>query len=345
MSGVPVTIKDIARMLGISVSTVSRALKDHPDISAETKEKVSETARKLNYRPNALALGLKSSKSKTIGVIIPEIVHFFFSSVISGIEDAAYEAGYNVIVCQTNEMYERETMVARTLLDHRVEGILISVAKTSMKFDHLAMLQDNGIPLVFYDRLCTVIDTDAVIIDDFKGAYMATEHLISVGCHNIVHFAAPENILIGKLRREGYCKALEDNNIPVDPYNIYLCDTMEKVAEKISRILSRKPLPDGIFAVNDSTAIGAIQEIKKAGLRVPEDIAVVGFGNGPHAVISCPTLTTIDQNGYEMGYEATRFLLDRIVKANILVSARKKVFTPSLIIRQSTGRNTQNTRF
>jgi LacI family transcriptional regulator len=336
MSGAPVTIKDIAKILGISVSTVSRALKDHPDISADTKEKVNETAQKLKYRPNALALGLKSSKSKTIGVIIPEIVHFFFSSVISGIEDASYEEGYTVIVCQTNEMYDRETMVARTLIDHRVDGVLISVAKSSIKFDHLIMLQDSGIPLVFFDRVCSFIDTDSVVIDDFKGAYLATEHLISVGCRNIVHLSAPDNLLIGKLRKEGYCKALEDNNIPVDPYNICLCDTMEKVAEKINRILLRKPLPDGFFAVNDSTAIGAIQEIKKTGLRVPEDIAVVGFGNGPHATISCPTLTTIDQNGYEIGYEATRFLLDRIVKTKIPLTARRKVFTPVLIIRDST---------
>ena len=287
MSTAPVTIKDIARMLGISVSTVSRALKDHPDISVETKEKVNEIARKLNYRPNALALGLKSSKSNTIGVIIPEIVHFFFSSVISGIEDAAYEAGYNVMVCQTNEMYEREVMVAKALLDHRVEGILVSVAKTSIKFDHLTLIQDNGIPLVFFDRVCPWIDTDAVIVDDFKGAYIATQHLISIGCRNIVHLAAPENLLIGRHRKDGYCRALEDNNMPVDPYNILLCDTFEKVEEKAGRILERSNRPDGIFAVNDSTAIAVIQKAKKAGFRIPEDIAVVGFGDGPVANICC----------------------------------------------------------
>ena len=342
MASTPVTIKDIARMLGISVSTVSRALKDHPDISADTTEKVNEIARKLNYRPNALALGLKSSKSNTIGVIIPEIVHFFFSSVISGIEDAAYEAGYNVVVCQTNEMYERETMVARALLDHRVDGVLVSVAKTSMKFDHLTFLQDNGIPLVFFDRVCSFIESDAVVVDDYKGAYMATEHLISIGCTNIVHLAAPENLLIGKLRKVGYCRALEDNNLQVDPYNIYLCDTREKVEEKIGRILTRHPKPDGFFAVNDTTAIAVIQEVKKAGFRVPEDIAVVGFGDGPVATICCPTLTTVEQNGYEIGYEATRFLLDRITKGNTTIAARKKVFTPHLVKRESTNRKPED---
>jgi DNA-binding LacI/PurR family transcriptional regulator len=338
MSSPPATIKDIARMLGISVSTVSRALKDHPDISSETKERVNETARKLNYRPNALALGLKSSKSNTIGVIIPEIVHFFFSSVISGIEDAAYEAGYNVVVCQTNEMYERETIVAKALLDHRVDGVLISIAKTSARFDHLTLLQDNGIPLVFFDRVCAFIESDAVVVDDYKGAYMATEHLISIGCKNIVHLAAPENLLIGELRKVGYCRALEDHGITVDPYNIYLCDTREKAEEKIGRILSRVPRPDGFFAVNDSTAIAVLQEVKKAGFRVPEDIAIVGFGDGPNTTICSPTLTTVEQNGYEIGYEAARFLLDRIAKCNTGIAARKKIFTPVLVKRESTNR-------
>lgn len=341
MSSTPATIKDIARLLGISVSTVSRALKNHPDISAETKEKVNETARKLNYRPNALALGLKSSKSNTIGVIIPEIVHFFFSSVISGIEDASYETGYNVMVCQTNEMYERETIVAKALLDHRVDGVLVSVAKTSTKFDHLTLLQDNGVPLVFFDRVCAFIETDAVVVDDYKGAYMATEHLIAVGCRNIVHLAAPENLMIGRLRKVGYCRALEDNNMQVDPYNIYLCDTSQKAEEKIGHILARDPRPDGFFAVNDSTAIAVIQQVKKAGFRVPEDIAVVGFGDGPVATICSPTLTTIEQNGYETGYEATRFLLDRISKGNAAIAARKKVFAPVLVKRESTNRRTE----
>jgi LacI family transcriptional regulator len=338
MPSAPVTIKDIARMLGISVSTVSRALKDHPDISADTKNKVTEIAGRLNYRPNALALGLKSSKSHTIGVIIPEIVHFFFSSVISGIEDLAYDEGYNVVVCQTNEMYERETMVARALLDHRVEGVLVSVAKTSMRFDHLTHFQDSGIPLVFFDRICPLIETDTVVVDDFKGALMATEHLIEIGCRNIVHLSAPENLLIGRFRKEGYCRALENHDIPVDPYNILLCDTAEKVAEKFCRILTRIELPDGIYAVNDSTAIAAIQEIKKAGLRIPEDIAVVGFGDGPLATISSPTLTTVEQNGYDIGYEATRFLLDRIAKSDNQLAARKKVFSPVLVKRESTAR-------
>ncbi len=343
MGSLHVTIKDIARMLGISVSTVSRALKDHPDISPETKERVNGVAKKLNYRPNALALGLKNNRSNTIGVIIPEVVHFFFSSVVSGIEDLAYEAGLNVMLCQTNEMYERETMVAQALIDHRVDGVLVSVAKSTKRFDHLMSFHDNHIPLVFFDRESASLEADTVIVDDFKGAYMATEHLLSIGCKNIVHLSAPDNLLIGRLRKEGYMQALTDHNFAPDPSNIYLCDTSEKVVDKIHRILSREPKPDGFFAVNDSTAITVIQELTKSGLRVPEDVAVVGFGDGPLSTIICPALTTIEQNGYEIGFEATRFLLERIAQTNLVSPARRKVFTPVLLIRESTNRNGKST--
>lgn len=333
-----ITIKDIAKMLNISVSTVSRALKNHPDISQETKDKVNEVARKLNYRPNALALGLKSNRSNTIGVIIPEVVHFFFSSVVSGIEDLAYEAGYNVMLCQTNEMYEREVMVAQALLDHRVDGVLVSVAKSTVKYDHLERFLGNKTPIVFFDRMSPSIDTDAVIVDDLKGAYLATKHLISVGCKNIIHLAAPENLLIGKLRKEGYAQALIEHDFPVDPENIYLCDTPEKVAGKIDRILSKNQKPDGIFAVNDSTAIAIIQALQKAGLNVPRDIAVCGFGDGPLATIVNPKLTTVEQNGYGIGFESTRFLLERITNNYNSNVSRKKVFTPELKVRESTAR-------
>jgi LacI family transcriptional regulator len=326
-------------MLGISVSTVSRALKDHPDISPETKEKVNEVAKKLNYRPNALALGLKSNRSNNIGVIIPEVVHFFFSSVVSGIEDLAYEAGLNVMLCQTNEMYEREVMVAQALIDHRIDGVLVSLAKSTRKFDHLMSFQENSIPLVFFDRECDLIEADAVVVDDYKGAYLVTEHLISAGCNRIVHLSAPENLLIGKLRKEGYIQALLDNNKPVDPSNIYLCDTREKVIDKIDRILSKEVKPDGFFAVNDSTAITVIQELVRRGYQVPRDIAVAGFGDGPQASIICPTLTTVKQNGYEIGFEATRFLLERIAQGNVTFATRRKVFDPVLLKRESTNRS------
>ena len=182
-----VTIKDIARALGISASTVSRALKDHPDISRDTKDAVNELAKKLHYKPNAVALSLKSSKTNTIGVIIPELVHYFFSSVISGIEDVAYDAGYTVMLCQSNEKYEREIINAQALLSNRVEGALISISKETNDYNHLQNIEESGIPMVFFDRVPPGFDSDSVIIDDKKAAFNAVCHLIESGCKRIAH--------------------------------------------------------------------------------------------------------------------------------------------------------------
>jgi LacI family transcriptional regulator len=223
-----VTIKDIARELKISPSTVSRALKNHPDISEDTKRAVNKLAEKLNYQPNAVALSLKQRRSNTIGVIIPEIVHYFFSSVISGIEDVAYDAGFNVVICQSNEMYEREVANSKTLLASRVDGILVSISKETKEYKHLYNLRDNGVPLVFYDRVVPDFDADQVIIDDFDAAYRATKHLIDTGRKRIAHFAGPQNLLIGKNRKEGYLKALEEAGLNARENWIFDADTFEK---------------------------------------------------------------------------------------------------------------------
>ena len=207
----PITIKDIAKALNISASTVSRALKDHPDISRETKEAVNTLAAKLRYKPNAVALSLKNSKTNTIGVIIPEVVHYFFSSVISGIEDVAYEAGYNVMVCQSNEKYAREVINVQALESNRVEGALVSVSKETHDFSHLLNLEENGVPIVFFDRAPEELDVDRVIIDDRKAAYNATTHLIETGCKRIAHLSTNQTLGIGFERLAGYRKALEDH--------------------------------------------------------------------------------------------------------------------------------------
>lgn len=335
MRSAQVTIKDIAKMLGVSPSTVSRALKDHPDISPETKKKITETAKKLNYNPNYLALSLKKSKSNTIGVIIPELVHFFFSTVISGIEDISIDAGYNVMVCQSNENYEREVLNANSLLAHRVDGILISVTKESENFDHIKNLINNNIPIVFFDRVVEEIKTDVVVVDDYIGAYLVTRHLLDIGRRRIVHLAAPDLLQIGSLRKKGYLKALDEFNIQPEPELIFQCDTREKAEETVEKILALNPLPDAIFSVNDFTAIAAMQGLKKAGIKIPEQIAMAGFGNGPLGVISDPTLTTVEQKGYDIGREAARLLIERIEK-NTILHPRKKVFSPALIKREST---------
>jgi len=333
-----VTIKDIAKALDISVSTVSRALKDHPDINKETRKLVKETARQMKYEPNLLALGLRRNKSNTIGIIIPEIVHHFFSSVISGIEDYAYERGYNVMVCQSNENYNREIINAQALLSSRVDGVLISVSKSTLDFNHFRNFITQGIPMVFFDRVCPDIVTDRVIIDDEGGAFLATEHLINIGCKRIAHFAAPQNLLIAQGRFSGYQRALRQNSIPFDPKLVLHCDTQELAFEKTGKFLEEFPDTDGIFAVNDSTAIAIMQVIKKMSKRVPDDISVIGFGDGPNALIACPTLSTIEQKGYEMGTEAVNFLFNKIENDISADSFKTKVLIPTLVKRESTDR-------
>ncbi len=330
-----VTIKDIARELKISPSTVSRALKNHPDISEETKRAVNELAQKLNYQPNAVALSLKQRRSNTIGVIIPEIVHYFFSSVISGIEDVAYDAGFNVIICQSNERYDREVANARTLLANRVDGVLISISKETKDFSHFYNLRDHSVPLVFYDRIVPGFDADQIIIDDFDAAYRATRHLIDSGFKKIFHFAGPQNLLIGQQRKEGYIKAIKEAGIVIRKEWIIEADNFEKARIAVINILEGKLPMDGIFAVNDLTAIGAMQTLQKRGIKIPNEVAVVGFSDGRLSGITDPTLTSVDQHGYEMGTMATEMLLKRITAEDSGYPYETKVLNANLIVRGS----------
>jgi LacI family transcriptional regulator len=335
MKSSQVTIKDIAKALGISPSTVSRALKDHPDISAETKRMVNELAEKLRYQPNAVALSLKHSRSNTIGVIIPEIVHFFFSSVISGIEDVAYDAGFTVIICQSNEMYDREVANAHTLLAHRVDGVMVSVSKETKDFGHIEMFKERNVPLVFFDRVVPGIAADSVIIDDRKASFDATNHLIQNGRKRIAHFGAPQNLLIGRERKEGYLDALRSAGITPDPNLILEVDSFEKAMKAVEKILDLPEPPDGIFAVNDLTAIGAMQSVQKKGIIVPDQIAIVGFSDGRFSGITQPSLTSVDQHGYEMGTFATQMLLNRLLNPGQDDEPITKILNANLIVRGS----------
>ncbi len=331
------TIKDIARSLGISASTVSRALKDHPDISANTKAAVKELAQKLHYEPNAIALSLRNSSTRTIGVLIPEIVHFFFSSVISGIEEVAYKAGYVVIFCQSNEDYEREKTMVHTLLSKRVDGILASVSKTTNQFDHFYDIKNNHTPLVFYDRVCNIPNTDRVIVDDYSGAYKTVTHLIETGCRRIAHLATSQELLIGRNRRNGYVQALKDNNIEVDEEIIVRCDTNQHAKKCVPYLLSLPKKIDGVFAVNDLTAMSAMNIIKKSGYRIPEDIAVAGFSNSLYANLIDPPLTSVEQQGFEMGQKAASMLIERI-QSDVDLETRVEQIKTELIVRESTMR-------
>ena len=333
----PITIKDIAKALNISASTVSRALKDHPDISKETKDAVNDLAAKLRYKPNAVALSLKNSRTNTIGVIIPEIVHFFFSSVISGIEDVAYEAGYNVMVCQSNEMYAREIINAQALSSNRVEGVLVSLSKETHDFTHLQNLEENGIPLVFFDRAPEGLEVDKVIIDDQKAAYNATTLLIETGCKRIAHLAAPQTLGIGFQRLAGYKQALAEYGIPYREEWVVVADSFELAGNATRNLMHLSSPPDAIFAVNDMTAVGAMKTLQLMSISIPQKVAIIGFSAGFFSDITTPTLSSVDQHGYEMGVEAAKLLLERIKKP--AEGNHKTSFIDThLVIRESTRR-------
>lgn len=311
------TIKDIARELQVSSSTVSRALKDYPGISDETKRKVKEMAEKLNYRPNAIALSLRKSRSFTIGVIIPEVVHFFFSTVISGIEEVAFSRGYNVILTQTNEKLAREKSSIDTMLSNQIDGFLVSYSKETTDFQHFSKLLNQGYPIVFFDRVPEISGAIHVIVNDYEGAYDATKHLIQQGFSRIVHLAGPSNLKISQERTRGYKDALRDFGIPFQPELLVECTQgSDEEAHKITAQLlkSISPRPDAFFANNDMAAMGAIQACKSAGFAVPQEIGVVGFSNWQFCSIVDPSLSSVAQNGFRIGSTATEILLDWIEK-------------------------------
>ncbi len=314
MKSSQITIKDIARELGISPSTVSRALKDHPDISQETKRMVNELAAKYNYKPNIIALSLRNQRSNIIGVVIPEIVHYFFSSVISGIEEVAIANGYSVMISQSAEDYNREVTACDAFLNGIVDGILISVSKETDNYTHLQRFEEEGIPIVFFDRAIDEIQADRVIIDDFDGAYQATEHLIVQGRRKIVHFSGPQNRLIGQNRLNGYLKAMRDNGVYIDERHIIHCDTFQSALVETQKLIDSGLKFDSIFTVNDFTAAGAMKVLLRNGYKIPQDIAVVGFGDDQSSLMVEPTLTTVNQPGFEMGKKAMEQLIRRITQ-------------------------------
>ena len=333
-----VTIKDIARELKISPSTVSRALKDHPDISPATKKAVRELAQELDYQPNSVALSLRKSKTFTIGVIIPQLVHHFFSTVISGIEDVAYNAGYHVMLCQSNESYEREVLSTQALLASRVDGMLVSVAQETKDIKHFQSVLNRGIPTVFFDRVVNGLDTSSVVVDDFGGAYRAVEFLIKSGCRRIAHLGGPENLVISQNRRKGYEQALEDYGFGLDANLISSAGlTIEEGKRACGQLLERGEKVDAIFAANDPLAIGALQVLKERGIRIPEGISVIGFSNEPITSLIDPPMTTVAQPGFEMGQIATQLLIAEIQhneEGDPVID--KKELKTELVVRQST---------
>ncbi|WP_439490076.1 LacI family DNA-binding transcriptional regulator [Algoriphagus sp.] len=336
------TIKDIAKELNISVSTVSRALKDYHGINAETKRKVKEVAEKLNYRPNAIALSLRKSRSFTIGVIIPEVVHFFFSSVISGIEEVAYARGYNVILAQTNEKLAREMSSINTMLSNQIDGIMISFSKETTDFEHFSKLLAQNYPIVFFDRTPDLSGAINVMIDDYQGAYNATSHLIQQGYERIVHLAGPRNLKICLERERGYREAMLAHQIPVVEEFIVECfeGTAEESKMLTKTLLSKSQLrPDAIFANNDTVAIGAMMAGKEAGLRIPEDLGIIGFSDWQLCTMVDPTLSSVSQPGFDIGAKSTELLLDLIEKKVMAEQITSPMILPTeLALRNSSNR-------
>ncbi len=337
------TIKDIARELQVSSSTVSRALKDYPGISDETKRKVKEMAEKLHYRPNAIALSLRKSRSFTIGVIIPEVVHFFFSTVISGIEEVAFSRGYNVILTQTNEKLAREKSSIDTMLSNQMDGFLVSYSKETTDFTHFSKLLNQGYPIVFFDRVPEIPGAIHVIVNDYAGAYDATKHLIQQGYSRIVHLAGPSNLKISQERIRGYKDALKEFGISFLPELVVECTQgTDEEAQKITAQLlqSITPRPDAFFANNDLAAMGAIQACKNAGFSVPQEIGVVGFSNWQFCSIVDPSLSSVAQNGFQIGATATEILLDWIEKKTDPKTIEPSVVLETeLLVRKSSTRN------
>ncbi len=334
-----VTIKDIAKALGISTSTVSRALRDSYEISPETKQLVLDCAEKLNYRPNPIALSLKEKRSRSIGVVVCEIANSFFSQIINGIESISYDRGYNVIISQSHESYEREVMDLRYLASRSVDGLLISVSTETNDISHLKALHEKGLPIVFFDRITEEINTHSVIVDNFKGAYEATEHLVHNGYKRIAAIANSEFLSITTERLAGYREALLSNGITPDDAYIKHCFyggmIFSEIEEAVNRLFTLKQKPDAIVTMADKLTSGCLKTLKRRGLTVPDDIALVGFSNSDIAELISPPLTVVRQPAYEIGRDATELLLQLIESKRPVKQFEKRTLTPELQIRES----------
>jgi len=332
------TIKDIAKALSLSTSTVSRALADRWDVNPETRKAVLELAEKLQYQPNPFSLNLKQQQSFSVGVVIPEFVHSFFPEIIMGMQSVLEPKGYQLLISQSNESPEVELKNLKTLEAKMVDGLLVSITKETKDMSYFKHLIDKQIPIVFFNRIGKDLPVSHVIIDDYKWAFLAMEHLIGQGCRRIVHLAGPESLDISKNRFQGYVDALKAYEIPYDDKLVIPCGLlMETGIMGAMKMLEMNELPDGIFAINDPVAIGAMKILKKKGIRIPKDMAVVGFTESKMAMIIEPNLTSVEQPTYEMGKATAELLLEQM-SSNNEVSQRIITLEAKLNIRESSRR-------
>ena len=309
------TLKQIAKELDVSVSTVSKALNDSPEISEQTKTRIKEYAKLKNYKPNVIGLNLKNRKTKTIGVIIPNILDSFFAKVFSGIEKVADAKGYNVIMCISNESLEKEVRIIDMLSNGTIDGFILSISEEAQKlkeYNHLKDVINEGIPIVMFDRIVDEVACDKVIVDDFDSALNATQHLINTGCKNIALFSSVDNLSVGKLRAEGYLQALKNNNIIINPNLIIRTDSESDLKNKIETVFDTNKI-DGIFAVVENDSVAALRISQKKGYKVPEEVSIIGFADGILASRRLsPSLSTLSQYGVEIGEAAAKLMIDRL---------------------------------
>ncbi|PQJ81523.1 LacI family DNA-binding transcriptional regulator [Polaribacter glomeratus] len=332
-----ITIKTIAKELGVSTSTVSKALRDSHEISSETKDKIQAYANLYNYKPNNLALQLRNQKTKVIGVILPKIVHHFFSTVIMGIEEGANKKGYNIMVCFSNESYKKEVETLKVLSNGSVDGLIVSIASETLEnkdFKHFIDLVAEEIPLVLFDRVVDEILCDKVVVDDVGAGYKATKHLIENGRKKIALITTPNHVNVGALRRQGYEKALIEAYIKTDKNLIVEVDEKKDIKSQIEKVF--KEDIDAVFAVNEIYAANSMRIAKEKGLSIPNEISIIGFTDGLISEYSSPSITTIAQHGFTMGMQAVELLIERIENETEIYRPKKIVISSDLKIREST---------
>lgn len=333
------TLKQIAKELNVSVSTVSKALNDSPEISEQTKIRIKEYAKLKNYKPNVIGLNLKNRKTKTIGVIIPNILNSFFAKVFSGIEKVADEKGYNVITCISNDSLEKEINTLDMLSNGTIDGFIVSVSEEAQKlqeYNHFKEIINEGTPIVMFDRIADEIECDKVVVDDFDSALNATQHLIDLGCKNIALFSSVDNLSVGKLRADGYLKALKDNNIEINQNIILRMDSEDHLNAKIETVFDDNVI-DGIFALEENDSVAALRISLKKGYKIPEDLSIIGFADGILASRRLsPSLTTVSQHGPEIGEAAAKLLIERLESKEENLPYKTTVIKTELREREST---------
>lgn len=339
----PATIKDIARKLNISISTVSRALRNASDVNSDTKNAVLALSEELNYQPNKLAVSLRQNQTHTIGVIVPNL-DYVIATMVKGIDEAALEAGYTVMVCQSNESFGREILNTRRLLDSLVDGFIISVSSETKSFEHFKKIQERNIPIVVFDRITPALVAPSVRLDNEEGGFIATEHLLEQGYKRIAILAGPENLGISNSRMDGYLNALKKYKIKSDNNLIIHCDFNQDYAFFATQeLLAMKKRPDAIFTISDRMAIGAMLAIKQKGLKMPQDIGLVGFNNEPVVSLVTPGISSVDMPSFEIGKVAAKLFIETMYH-NEDMSNVEKILKPKLIIRESSQRILPATR-